>query len=145
MTTTPRTGFARTRSHAEDETNAVKYRRRVERRARRRHTGRSYKLNEQACRLCKRPASVRPLTRHHLVPQRYRGCWANQNIVPLCRRCHDQVDGCPPQRYRRDKRLWRSMLRRCLTPSEVSHVRRTMGQAWLDREYPLHSMSLTRK
>jgi 5-methylcytosine-specific restriction endonuclease McrA len=138
MTTQPRTGQVRALSHAESEEqwNAVRFGRHVERRARRRYSGRSYKLNEKACRLCRRPANVRPLTRHHLVPQRFAGRWDNENIVPLCRPCHDHVDGCAPRFRGRDKRLWRSMLRRAMRPGEVSYVRRMMGQQWLDRQYP---------
>jgi 5-methylcytosine-specific restriction endonuclease McrA len=139
MTTFVKPGKRLDPEHVENQVNAIRTRRHVERRARRRYSGRSYKLNEGKCRLCERPANVRPLTRHHLVPQRYEGTWTNENIVPLCRRCHDQVDGCPPARTRRDKRLWRAMLRRAMKPGEVSHVRRMMGQEWLDREYPTHA------
>lgn len=140
MTTQPRSGLVRTRSHVDvdEQNNAIRRGRHVERRARKRHSGRSYKLNEKECRLCRRPSHVRMLTRHHLVPQRFAGRWDNENIVPLCRPCHDQVDGCAPRFHRRDKLLWRSMLRRAMRPGEVSYVRRMMGQTWLDLNYPGH-------
>lgn len=98
--------------------------------------------------MCQRPSSVRLLTRHHLVPQawyreRVNGVrrqeeWlllrrdSNTNVVPLCRPCHDLIDNGPWS----DRRMWRAMLRRLLLPGEVAHVRRAMGQSWLEREYP---------
>lgn len=140
MTTQPRSGLVKAEGHAERmfRENAEARYRHISRRAKRRYTGRSYKLNEKECRLCRRPAHVRPLTRHHLVPQRFAGRWDNENIVPLCRHCHDQVDGCAPRSKRRDKMMWRSMLRRALRPGEVSYVRRVMGEQWLERNYPAH-------
>lgn len=91
-----------------------------------------YKLAQEGrCRMCERPASVRPLTRHHLVPIRAGGTWRNQNIVPLCRPCHDLIE--QPANL---ARLWRTMLRGRLTEGEVSHIRRVKGDNWLEHEYP---------
>jgi hypothetical protein len=91
---------------------------------------------EKHCRACLRPDSVRPLTRHHLVPQawwlrrgltfaRYRNVAAN--IIPLCRPCHDEVES--DQEARR-------MLRRVLTQQEVALAVALLGIGWLDRIYP---------
>lgn len=94
-------------------------------------------VREGACRMCRRPAKVRPLTRHHLVPQRKRDRIPNTpgvggihhpgNVVPLCRPCHDRVetDG-----------LAAAMLRRVMHHDEVRFVRDTMGARWLNRNYP---------
>lgn len=94
------------------------------------------KLSEGRCRMCLRESSVRPLTRHHLIPQwwwykrgdpwpEYRNIAAN--IVPLCRPCHDDVE--------RDEAA-RRMLRRLLGVDEVALVVTTIGQRWLDQTYP---------
>ena len=103
------------------------------------------------CRMCDRPADVRPLTRHHIVPQwwfrdqaaraRSRGLepphWPTKanvyaNIVRLCRPCHDLIDHGP----RHERLRYRRMLRALLHPEELAFARRTRGQAWLDEEYP---------
>ena len=93
---------------------------------------------EQHCRMCGRHRSVRPLTRHHLVPlrhfesapgRRYRMVRnANANIAPLCRICHDLVES-------RDM-IARRMLRRLLTQQEIAFIVRVRGKEWLDRRYP---------
>lgn len=90
---------------------------------------------EKHCRACLRPDEVRPLTRHHLVPQswwlrrgglaRYRNLAAN--IIPLCRPCHDAVE--------HDLEA-RRMLRRSLTQQEVALAIALRGQLWLDWCYP---------
>lgn len=93
---------------------------------------------EGHCRMCRRPSRVRPLTRHHLIPQ---GWWkakgeeigalrnAAANIVPLCRACHDDVESKNGAESRR-------MLRRVLTQTEIAFVIDVIGHAWLDRRYP---------
>lgn len=116
-------------------TKGKRYAKRVEQRAKKRHTGRNYKLNEGRCRLCERSALLRPLTRHHLVPISQGGTWANDNIVPLCAMCHCAVDA-QGNGNRQDRLIWRSMLRRRLRDGEISHVRRTMGEQWLAWNYP---------
>lgn len=91
---------------------------------------------EKHCRACLRPDTVRPLTRHHLVPQawwlrrgvayaRYRNVAAN--IIPLCRSCHDEVEQSTEARR---------MLRRVLTQQEVALAVALRGLAWLDQCYP---------
>lgn len=92
---------------------------------------------EGACRMCRRPASVRPLTRHHVVglawfrdrprfvPLRH----VDANIVPLCEPCHKQIE-------RREPAHARVELRRLLCPAEVAFVLQTAGRAWLDWRYP---------
>lgn len=96
-------------------------------------------LAEGRCRMCLRDASVRALTRHHLVPQRYYSGVvfadrrdANENVVPLCRPCHDLID-CGPWSERRPHRV---MLRRLLTAGELSSIRRRRDERWLERHYP---------
>lgn len=96
---------------------------------------------EGHCRMCLRPASVRPLTRHHLVPE----AWflrqplamrlirnAHANIVPLCRPCHDLVDN----RSNLVREEARMHLRRSFSQSEIAFAIQVRGQHWLDREYP---------
>lgn len=94
---------------------------------------------EGHCRMCQRPAHVRPLTRHHLVPEGwfrtqplelrvYRN--AHANIVPLCRPCHDLVHD------RLDSRPGRVLLRRSMTQAEIAFVIAVRDRAWLEAEYP---------
>jgi 5-methylcytosine-specific restriction endonuclease McrA len=97
------------------------------------------KLSEGRCRMCQRPRSVRPLTRHHLVPlrwfltpegRRYRLVRnSNANIIPLCRACHDLIEKRDP--------IARRMLRRLMTQQEVAFAVKLCGIGWLEREYPL--------
>lgn len=108
--------------------------------------GGSAKLAEEGqCRMCLRPPPIldpwapeyaRKLTRHHLIPQswfRARSMKVRQlsnadaNIVPLCRRCHDDVE---------DDEAARKMLRKVLTQAEVAFVIQMLGQEWIDRRYP---------
>lgn len=95
---------------------------------------------EGHCRMCQRPAHVRPLTRHHLVPEewfrrqpvtlrRYRN--AHANIVPLCRPCHDLVHD------RDDPVPGRVLLRRSLTQAEIAFVIAVRDRAWLELAYPV--------
>jgi 5-methylcytosine-specific restriction endonuclease McrA len=93
------------------------------------------KRTEGCCRMCRRPAQVRPLTQHHIVPQAYfrqrkrllpvRNVSANR--VPLCRPCHDLVE--QDETARRE-------LRRLLAPDEITYVIQTAGRRWLDERYP---------
>lgn len=95
--------------------------------------------DEGRCRMCLRPSSVRALTRHHVVPEGYfrrreplkplRNCDAN--LVPLCRPCHDLVDGPSPERWRH-----RAELRRALTTYEVAFALQLRGPHWFDHHYP---------
>lgn len=93
---------------------------------------------EGHCRMCLRPAAVRPLTRHHLVPQRwflrqrhdrrwvaYRNLAAN--IIPLCRLCHDDVEHDLGAR---------KMLRKMLTQEEIAFAWAVRGPEWLNHRYP---------
>lgn len=93
---------------------------------------------EGHCRMCLRPDAVRPLTRHHLVPQRWFthqkhdlrwALWRNvsANIIPLCRACHDSVE------HEWDSR---KMLRRLLTQEEIALAVALRGMDWLDHAYP---------
>lgn len=107
---------------------------------------------EGRCRMCLRPRGpdsrieldaggpfelgARPLTRHHLVPERW---FKNQlpptralrsaeaNVVPLCRPCHDGVETDIESRR---------MLRRVLGPDEVAFVIQLAGRSWMDSRYP---------
>lgn len=103
---------------------------------------------EGRCRMCRRPSSVRTLTRHHLVPQVWfrrlvqqleaegndQRAWeirmlrdADANIVPLCVPCHKQVEG--DTGYRR-------MLRKLLDPVEATFCVKVRGLRWFDLYYP---------
>lgn len=101
------------------------------------------KLREEArCRMCLHPRrrrGVRMLTRHHIVPQRWRG-WLREfrafafryrdcdsNIVPLCIRCHHDVEHDPVARY---------MLRKVLGQNEVAFGIQMWGQSNFDAFYP---------
>jgi hypothetical protein len=104
---------------------------------------------EGHCRMCLRPAYVRPLTRHHLVPSR----WfvrstdlrlrmirnASANVVPLCRPCHDLIETSETA-VRMEAR---TMLRRVLTQQEVTFCIQVRGQQWLEWAYPSSSGSRT--
>jgi hypothetical protein len=92
---------------------------------------------EGHCRMCLRPHYVRPLTKHHLVPQRWFlregarwAMWRNRavNLVPLCEPCHRLVE-CDVDARRE--------LRRCLAQAEVAFVISLRGLTWLDGMYPL--------
>jgi hypothetical protein len=83
-----------------------------------------------------KPAHARQLTRHHLVPQSwfsvqppevYTLCHVDANIVPLCRRCHDQVE---------HDEMARAMLRKVLGQDEIAFCVQLMGLEWFDRRYP---------
>lgn len=96
---------------------------------------------EGHCRMCLRPASVRPLTRHHIIPE----SWflrqpmhlrvvrnAHANIVPLCRPCHDLVDN----RDADEKKTARRGLRRSFSQSEIAFAVQVRGLDWLNATYP---------
>jgi 5-methylcytosine-specific restriction endonuclease McrA len=97
---------------------------------------------EKVCRMCLRPASIRPLTRHHLVPLRWfvrHPYWrihrnATANILPLCRDCHDRVESSD----RATREEARRHLRRSMTQQEVAYAVAVIGLVWLDQHYPLH-------
>ena len=101
-----------------------------------RHKGWAKVHEEGRCRMCLRPSAVRPLTRHHLVPQSwFRGRpkfaplrHSEANIVPLCEPCHREVE-------MRDAHA-RVELRRLLGASEIAFVLQVVGRAWLDKRYP---------
>lgn len=96
---------------------------------------------EGHCRMCLRPARVRELTKHHIVPV----SWllrqplplrmirnAHANIIPLCRPCHDIVDN----RDEDDRMRARRYLRRCLSQQEITFAIQIRGKQWLDAQYP---------
>lgn len=98
-------------------------------------------LSEGHCRMCGRPARVRPLTRHHLVPVSWflRQPWplrmvrnAHANVLPLCRPCHDLVDN----REEAERASARKELRRCLSQAEITFCISVRGKEWLDEHYP---------
>ena len=135
------TEFLHPAQTAEERSRIVEraLRRRAHKDERRRKRG-WHKLREEArCRLCLRARKVRPLTRHRLIPGREGGSYEYGNVVPLCRPCHDLVDGCTNRARKRDRQLWRAMLRRVLTDAEVHYVRRVMGDGWLRENYPTHA------
>lgn len=96
------------------------------------------KVHEEGrCRMCLRPSSVRPLTRHHLVPQ----WWfrihpkygpfrhADANIVPLCWPCHRDVESEEPHAC--------IELRRLLGAAEVAFFIRVATERWFNHRYPV--------
>lgn len=100
------------------------------------------KVENGVCRMCLRSASVRALTRHHLVPH----AWflkqplalrlirnAHANIVPLCRPCHDLVDS----RDLHEREEARRHLRRSLLQDEIAFAIQVRGRHWLDAHYPI--------
>jgi len=107
-----------------------------------RHKGFAKVREEGRCRMCLRSSSVRPLSRHHLVPQ----AWfrarpklaplrhAEANIVPLCDPCHQAVE-------ERGSHA-RKELRRLLGAAEVAFVIQVRGRDWLDLRYPVGAVRL---
>lgn len=98
---------------------------------------------EGHCRMCGRPPSIRPLTKHHIIP----ASWflrqplplrvirnAHANVCPLCRVCHDMVD----HRETAERMDSRRLLRRCFSQQEIAFVIAIRGKAWLDHHYPEH-------
>lgn len=92
---------------------------------------------EAHCRMCRRHKTVRPLTRHHVIPQEW---WRMQgdeiaalrnaaaNVVGLCRVCHDHVEV--------EDDTGRRMLRNVLAQDEIAFVIDVIGRDWLDERYP---------
>lgn len=96
---------------------------------------------EGRCRLCLRPSRIRRLTRHRIVPGRYKGSYTPQNCVPLCRPCHELVDGWNRAESlveHQERRLARKMLRASLWPIEVAYARAhwPVGTTTFDEVYP---------
>lgn len=103
-------------------------------------SGRQKLTNEGRCRIC---GSQENLTRHHLVPM----SWflrrkmelralrnANANIVPLCRSCHEVLDGREPV----PRLQKRSTLRASLWPNEIAFILQVRGKDWLNFHYPVN-------
>lgn len=86
---------------------------------------------EAACRLCLRTREIRRLTRHRLVPGAYGGSYVADNVIPLCRPCHDLVDN---RWLSAERRQARRMLRAVLWPSEIAHARRR--RIWRTPRHP---------
>lgn len=101
---------------------------------------------EAHCRMCQRHMRVRPLTRHHLVPLRWwkhidlewrsvRNC--PNNIIPLCRGCHDLIES-PDREIRVEARR---MLRRSLSQAEIAFAIAARGKEWFEQQYPTNKQS----
>lgn len=98
--------------------------------------------HEGHCRMCRRPAHVRPLTEHHIVPRRW---WvgmddrwrivlhAAANVIPLCRPCHDLVEDSDVT----VREPARRMCRRSMTQQEVAFAIHLQGADWVARHYPI--------
>jgi hypothetical protein len=116
---------------------------------------------EAKCRLCDVAGGPRPnapfpyegddrqhiiLTKHHLVPKRNFHPGDNsfrddpRNTVPLCRRCHNEVEHSHAVR----SGVVRARLRAKLRDEEVAFVAQLMGAPWFDREYPESEESVLR-
>lgn len=94
---------------------------------------------EGQCRLCgrlNRGSGARELTKHRLVPGRFGGEYIVANVIPLCRRCHDDVEAQDP--------VARRMLRPKLWPLEVAHAIKKLSQEWFDLMYPKPAMPSVR-
>lgn len=124
MSTFVRTGYRRVNASLADNTTS----------------GRAKVQQEGRCRLC---SAGDELTRHHLVPM----AWflqrklelrtlrnANANIVPLCRDCHEIVDGREPV----PRLQKRSALRAALYSNEVAFILQVRGKPWFDSHYPVN-------
>ncbi len=86
---------------------------------------------EGQCRLCwrkDRGSGGRELTKHRLVPGRHGGEYVIANVIPLCRRCHDDVEA--------EDASARKMLRPKLWPMEVAHAKKRLGEQWFELMYP---------
>ena len=86
---------------------------------------------EAQCRLCgrfNRGSGARELTKHRLVPGRFGGEYIVANVIPLCRRCHDDVEA--------QDAVARRMLRPKLWPLEVSHAIKKISEEWYEYMYP---------
>lgn len=96
---------------------------------------------EGCCRMCLRPWSIRPPTRHHLVSQ----SWFRshrvehpirmkknvpQNVVGLCWPCHNLMH------HEKEARRY---LRRSLVQSEIAFIVEMRGEKWLNKHYPMWS------
>lgn len=91
---------------------------------------RAAKVDEQPCRVCRRPENV---TAHHLIPRSLGGMWNQDNIVPLCGHgtagCHGDIEARHPDAC--------GALRLSLTDAEYAYVVETAGEGFLDRYYPV--------
>lgn len=66
---------------------------------------------------------------HHLVPRAIGGSDTEDNIVPLCRDCHELIT-------ERDKRFC-ALLRANLTDAEYAYLLETLGEARTEARYPV--------
>lgn len=90
---------------------------------------------EGQCRLCSRlnrGSGARELSRHRLVPGRFGGEYIVANVIPLCRRCHDDVEAQDP--------VARRMLLPKLWPMEIAHAIKKINQEWFWLMYPKPAM-----
>lgn len=108
----------------------------------RRDSGWQKVREEGHCRMCLRPATVRKLTRHHLVPQAYFNCrggtgtqWrylrdVDANVVGLCRDDHDLIHSIEWGEFAK------IFLRNSLTQEEIAFMIQVRGLEWVNRFYP---------
>lgn len=66
---------------------------------------------------------------HHLVARSLRGSDVAENIVSLCRTCHQDVEAWESDAL--------SALRQNLRPDELRYILATKGADYLERRYPL--------
>lgn len=98
---------------------------------------------EGCCRICGGVGANHPppksgwVTGHHLIPRNSIGSTnSDDNIVPLCFRCHKIVDSHKPANIVQREEL-RRILRANLRPEEIAYCNLMMGRGWIDRHYPL--------
>lgn len=87
-------------------------------------------LAERECRLCGRPAQ----DAHHLIFRSHGGDDVPENLIPLCRRCHDSIHA--------SDRIARMSLMLTLRDEERAYVVSKLGDndhaaAWAERVYGL--------
>lgn len=87
---------------------------------------------EGPCRCCKLTGLVEY---HHLVPRAIGGSDAEDNIVPLCRYCHQLVT-------ERDRRFC-ALLRANLSDAEYAYAADLLGDARFDDRYPVEYRSVS--
>lgn len=97
------------------------------RRKRLAHAGRA-KVKHAACRAC---GFLWGIERHHLVPRSLGGDDTDDNIIPLCHACHQDLHNHPNGRARTGSRI-----RRSLYAVEEAYILRRKGRDFLDLYYP---------
>lgn len=81
--------------------------------------------------LCPHCLKVTQLTRHHIYPRRFFGCYQGSPILHICRRCHDLIEKLIPQRHKLERYEYEEIARDFLRErysSELSPLQEEIGQ-----------------